>query len=164
MKQKIRLVALGAFAAVAGQSFGEDVKLYVQGNDTEGKVVSSYIVGLDSKLRFSAEGVNVYNGDAPTATFSYADIASLSFSYQNLSEVVSVADDSGLRLRKNPVEDSLEIIGFSGVPVSLTVTDLKGAVRVSCPQWQGETVAVDGLSSGLYFVTINQKTLKFIKK
>lgn len=164
MKQSTRLLAAGAFLMLAGQAFGEEVELQIVGNNADGEPVSTVSVNLDSKIRFTSEGVDVYNGETLTGVFGYVDINNLTFRYHKITGVESTIADSALRLRRNPVEETLELEGFTGDPVALVVTDLKGAVRAEIAEWNGEAVPVGSLAPGLYFVTVNKTTLKFIKK
>lgn len=165
MKKPTRILALLAFGAFSGIAFAqEEMDLKVVAHNDEGEAVAEALVTLDSKLRFTETGVGVFKGETMTVGFNYADVTSLSFRYDVRSAAGVVVSPIGLGLRDNPVGESLEIIGMTENSASLTVTDLKGRVRVSLPEWKGETVNVGELTPGLYFVTINQTTLKFIKK
>ncbi|MBD5356636.1 MAG: T9SS type A sorting domain-containing protein [Bacteroides sp.] len=165
MNKPTRILSLLAFTAFAGCAWAqEDMKLKVVANDGEGNPVEETMVTVESKLRFTQNGVGVFDGDALTAEFNYADFATLSFYYDTLSSVSAVDAMTGLRLRNNPVAESLEFVGMTEKVAELTVIDLRGAVKVSVPEWKGEAINVNNLTPGLYFVTVNQKTFKFIKK
>ncbi len=165
MNKPTRFLPLLAFLAIAGTAGAQDkMELRVVANDSTASAIGETAVFLDSKLKFSESGVDVFQEETLKATFNYADVSNLKFRLVNLTGVKGIEADAALRLRNNPVDDSLEVLGFSGNPVKLTVTDLRGAVRVSIPEWAGEAADVSELTPGLYFVTVNQTTLKFIKK
>ncbi|MDE5870560.1 MAG: hypothetical protein K2H22_01235, partial [Muribaculaceae bacterium] len=122
-------------------------------------------VDLESKLRFADDGVEVYSGEALTAVFHYADLKNVSFRYDSGSGVTPVASGSTLRLRENPVAESLAFVGFSGAPTSLTVCGLKGETLINVSGWSGECIDVSSLASGLYLAKVGEgATFKFIKR
>lgn len=165
MNKPTRFLAVLAFSAFSGMAWAQaDVELMVVAADAEGEVVGSSTVTLDSKLSFTKAGVDVYTGDALELSIPYADVAKLTFNYENKTGVETVAANSGLRLRNNPVAESLEFVGFSGDAANLVVTDLRGSVRASVSTWKGEAINVSDLTPGLYFVTVDKTTFKFIKK
>lgn len=160
-----KILALLAFSALALPLPAETTtQLNVVANNAEGAEVGKSTVTLESRLRFSDTGVEVYTGEVLTDVFHYADIANLKFAYQEGSAVTALPSSSGLRLRNNPVDNLLEPLGLPAESAPLSVADLSGKVRISAPQWRGEPIDVSDLTPGLYFVTINKTTLKFIKK
>lgn len=139
----------------------EGVKL--KALDADGVQTGVTDITLQSRIRFSQEGVEVYEGETKAALFPYDKTASLAFITHG-SGVAGVSAESPLRLAENPVGDRLELTGASGDTCPLTVFDLSGAACVSLPRWNGEAVDVSRLAPGLYLVTVNSTTLKFIKK
>lgn len=165
MNKPTRFLALLAFAALSGTAVAqENVELVVAASDADGEVKASSVVTLDSKLSFTKAGVDVYTGETLDLAIPYADIAKLTFRYDNKTGVETVDAHSALRLRNNPVAESLAFVGYNGDAASLVVTDLRGAVRASVSDWKGEAVNVSDLTPGLYFVTVDKTTFKFIKK
>lgn len=165
MNKPTRILALLAFAALSGTAMAQEkVELVVAASDADGEFVASSVVTMDSKLSFTKAGVEVYNGETLDLSLPYADIAKLTFRYSKNTGVATVVANSGLRLRNNPVAESLAFVGFGEGVKNLVVTDLKGSIRVSIPEWKGEAVNVGDLTPGLYFVTVDKTTFKFIKK
>lgn len=165
MNKPTRILAALALTAFAGTAWAqEEERLKVTANDVEGVMVSESDLTLDSKLKFTSDCVEVYNGESLTASFPYAEIGNLKFSYYTLTGLKDVTSSDVLRLRNNPVEETLAFIGFNGTPAPLMVTDLGGASRVAIPEWKGEGIDVSNLTPGLYFVTVDKTTFKFIKK
>lgn len=143
----------------------DSAKLMAVANDAQGVAMAEAPVGLESKLRFAEDGVEVYSAETLEAVFHYSDLSNISFRYDSGSGVATPVSDSELRLRSNPVAENLEFIGFSGEPVSLSVCGLKGELLVDVPAWSGQSVDVSALAPGLYLAKVGGKsTFKFIKK
>ena len=155
-------IAIGCGLQAVAQDSGQ---LIVVANDSEGTAMAEALVDLDSKLRFAADGVEVYSGESLAAVFHYTDMRSLSFRYASGSAVSSLDSEVSLRLRSNPVAENLEFLGFSGKPVSLSVCGLKGESLVNVADWSGQPVDVSSLAPGLYLARIGESaTFKFIKR
>ena len=160
-----RFLALLASAALAGTiSAQEKTGLLVVANDADGAKITETPVNIESKIRFSESGVEVYTGETLSSTTPYAGLSSLKFAYGQGNGIASIAVEKNLRLRHNPVDDILEPIGLQAESACLSVTDLSGSIKVTVPEWRGEAIDVSQLTPGLYFVTIDKTTLKFIKK
>ena len=165
MNRPTRILAVLALSAFAGTALAQQkVELKVVANDAEGAEVASSVVTVDSQLRFTAAGVDVYNDGSLEAAFPYADMSKLTFSYDTATGMAAVDAAQELRLRNNPVAESLEFVGFTGESACLSVADLSGAIKVYLPEWRGNAVDVSDFTPGLYFVTVDKTTFKFIKK
>lgn len=165
MRQTTRLLlSAAALACACGMQAETLQQLNVVAKDSAGNAVAKVPVDLESRIRFSGEGIEILSGEQLAAVVGYADMASFGFEYSEGTGVSSVAASGALALRNNPVAESLEVLGFSGESAPLTVSDLGGAVQVRVADWKGETVEVGHLPAGLYFLTVGKTTLKFIKK
>lgn len=165
MTKPTRFIALLAFSALAGITMAEEkTELNVVANGHDGTELAKTAVTLDSKLKFGETGVEVYSGETLVSVYPYADTANISFSYGDGTGVAEISQAGALRLRNNPVGETLELIGFDADSAPLSVVDLKGVVKISLSEWRGGAVDVSDLTPGLYFVTVNKSTLKFIKK
>lgn len=165
MKKSARFLLFSAIASVAiGASAQNSQKLFVVAQDAEGHAVDEAAVSTTSRLSFSEAGVEVFSGDLLSAVFNYKDIRSLGFRYGGQTGIGFIEAAKALKLRSNPVAEVLEFATNPTEPATLTITDLKGRVRNRVQNWKGEGVDVAQLAPGLYFVTVNKTTLKFIKK
>lgn len=120
----------------------------------------------DTKLSFTSEGFTVGDKSAEeTRKFNYADVAKITFG-AGTTGIEGITDIStGLTLAENPVGDILVINGHDSLsPVALDIHAMNGSNLLHINGWTSEPVDVSRLTPGLYFVTINSKTLKFIKK
>lgn len=160
---KILFPVAAVLLALPARAEGE-VTLKVVANDAEGSAIGAAPVTLESQLRFSAEGVEVYSGETLDAVFGYPGLSSISFSYDTTTGITSAGEFSQLRLRQNPVVDNLGFVGVSEEQATLTISALNGETLVEIPAWKGEDIQVSSLPTGLYFVTVNNTTFKFIKK
>lgn len=164
MKKTSRILLGSAFAAVSLGASAQTTQLLVVAKDTEGKIVAEAPVSAESRLIISEKGVEVMSGEQLSAVFGYADMTSFGFRLDQLSGIGEVNAPGSLILRQNPVADILEFKEYPAAPASLTITDIRGAVSYSAEGWNGEAVNVSAFAPGLYLVTVNDTTLKFIKK
>lgn len=153
-----------AFAAASVCASAQTGSLQVVAKDAEGQIVAEAPVSLESRLQFSEEGVEVMTDESLSAVFHYADMHSIGFKYGSTTRLQALDKSESLLLRQNPVPELLEFKQHPAEAANLTITDLKGEVRYSANGWKGEAVNVASLTPGLYFVTVNGTTLKFIKK
>lgn len=146
--------SLGAFAdsRVVAQPKAEDAeKAYAD-------------LTVDTKVRFSATGMEVVNGEN-VAVFPFADYSKLSFETGISSGVKDLlANEGTLKLRRNPVESVLQLDGYAGNATTLSVFALNGAQALKIDAWSGQSVDVSSLPAGAYLISVNKQSIKFIKK
>lgn len=164
MKKTTRILLASAAATISFGAWAEGGQLLVVANNADGQAVAEAPVTTASKIAFSETGVEVLSGGTLNAVFNFRTLKSLSFRYDGTTGVETISAADGLVLRQNPVAEALEFVSCPAEAASLTITDLKGSVRNKISNWSGEAVDVSTLAPGLYFVTVNNKTIKFIKK
>lgn len=165
MGKTIKSLLLAAALGSASGLWAEDVKvLNVAAQDSDGNVIAEAPVTLESELRFTETGMEILDEGMLKALFNYSDMAAFSFNLSTVTGMSAPTAISPLGLRQNPVPEALGITGFDSTSAALTVSDLKGEIKVALSDWRGEDIDVSSLAPGLYFVTINKTTLKFIKK
>lgn len=119
---------------------------------------------VDTKITFGPTGLTVVNGESSTV-FAYSTLSKVRFETGVNSGVGNVMQNhTSLSLRQNPVETTLEVLGYDGAPTAFAVYSVTGAQALSLSAWQGEPVDVSHLTPGLYLLTVNNETLKFLKK
>lgn len=115
-------------------------------------------------LKFSDAGkLDISEGDALIASVPLADIKNITFTPPSAVEEITDNSDA-LRLVSNPVEDTLRLRGDFSNPASLAIFGVDGTLRGRLSDYHGEDLDVSYLPSGLYILTINHTSLKFIKK
>lgn len=164
MKKTTKILLWSAFAVASVSASAQTGRLSVVAKDADGQIVAEAPVSMESRLIFSDKGVEVMNGEQLQTVFNYRGKHSIAFSYDQLSVIESASTDCPLLLLQNPVSEFLEFKAYPADPASLTITDINGAVRYNAMDWNGEPVNVGYLAPGLYLVTVDNVTLKFIKK
>lgn len=162
MKKIIREILALSLLALPAVTHADT--LFLQANDAEGNVFEETAVNDNSLLKLTQTGINVFNGSALKTTFPFEKLFSLTFRREGNAGIGALPSVASLRLRENPVAETLNIIGYEGEPVPVAVFDTGGHIMLKLNSWAGEPVNVAGLSSGIYFIMINNNTFKFIKK
>lgn len=165
MNNKIKLLSIIGFSALAlnVSAADEDQTVRVVAKNAEGDPLAVVPVNLESKIRFTSDKVEFYDGETMKNGFPYSSFSTLSFLTPGTG-VSSVKTQSPFGLAENPVGDTLRVKGYEGTPVPLVIAGLGGDVKLRISAWGGDPVDVSSLLPGLYFVTVNRTTLKFIKK
>lgn len=156
-------LTLGMLALASGSLLADPATgVQLESKDASGQQTGVTPITLQSRVRFAAEGVEVYEGDTRVAMFPYTSTASLSFITHG-SGIKGVKDPAPFHLASNPVSDRLVIIG-GPKEAGIEVFDLNGSRVLSVNNWKGEDIDVSSLNSGIYLLTLNSTTIKFIKK
>lgn len=120
-------------------------------------------LSVDTKIQVTGSGIQIVNG-TQTLSVPYSDINRIRFQ-TSLSSLGEISGSTATyALRRNPVEASLEILGFSGRQVPLTIASADGHTVFSTSRWNGEDIDVTRLAPGIYIVNVDNTTLKFIKQ
>lgn len=148
------LLASGALPAVHAEK-----RVEVKAPDGNVEVAA---LTTGTKITFGEGGVSILNDGQPTVSVGYPQAQSIVFA--NYSGVLSLAGQSSLGLLRNPVGDLLEVKGHDNSPATLGISSIGGGRMLSLKEWKGEAIDVSSLAPGIYLLTINNNTLKFIKK
>ena len=138
-----------------------DTKVFVHG--AEG-TPQGLVITTASKITFGPDGITVATDGTNQQTFAYGNTAKLTFEANQVG-VDNIAAAGDFTLAENPVGDQLLInvpADFEGA--ALSVVSLSGQSLLQMQAWQGQPVDVSNLGKGIYLVTIDSTTLKFIKK
>lgn len=157
---RIKITAMMAAAAFisAAPAFAE-AGIDVTAHDG---TATSLPLSTGTKIVFG-DGMTVSDGSSSNS-FAWSKVSKITFS-SSTSAVTGV--DSGtsrLALRQNPVVDCIEVVGADQLPASFAVYSLTGACRIEMGDWNGQRVDATSLPAGIYLLTINNQTIKFIKK
>lgn len=155
------LLILASAANVAGAAENDGVRIVTK--DASGQSTGTVAVTTDSKIKFTDEGIAVYEGEAQLASFAYDKCATISFLSPG-SGIEAVDNGSDLVLLTNPAYDQLLFSGYENVSAPLAVFSVNGQRMVYVKNWQGQPVDVSHLTPGLYLISVNNSTFKFIKK
>lgn len=110
------------------------------------------------------EIVTITTGDQ-SKTFFWPQINEIVFKtkWSGVSDITASARQA-LRLSENPVGDTLLIEGAPEGRSRLAVTSLSGQTLIVVNDWQGAAIDASSLTPGLYLLTVNNETIKFLKK
>lgn len=161
MNRDIRfLLMAGTLAIVGTTSLQAEKTVKVTASDGS---VDSMPLTTDTRISLLPAGIDVVNPGEVTFSLPYSAIRSISFENTEASATYMVNADV-LRLRYNPVESFLEFTGHNGRPSQLSISSIGGMRMLSLSAWKGESVDVSSLAPGIYLLTIDKTTIKFIKK
>lgn len=123
--------------------------------------VTSVPVTTATKVTFPTDGVTI--AGAESKVFPYVQVSKIRFQME--SGITGIqAQRATLALRENPVDDVLRISGSLDAPARVTITSVSGQTALRLDEWNGADIDVSALHPGLYLITVNNQTLKFIKK
>lgn len=115
-----------------------------------------------SRLKFSS-GQLLFENVAGSRPISLKDINSIKFKTKDSGAASVGADSAALFLRRNPVGETLVVDGTVPESSALEVYSPGGTRLIRMARWDGAPVDVSSLPGGLYFLKINNLTIKFIK-
>ncbi|MBR4886532.1 MAG: T9SS type A sorting domain-containing protein [Muribaculaceae bacterium] len=123
-----------------------------------------YALSKDFKIDFTSTGFDLLSGASDVvAIYDLSNVQKISFIAD--TSVESLKDSSvSLLVTPNPVVDLMTIRGgeeLVGTEINIYSVEGQNVVRVS--NWQGESIDVSHLSSGIYIINTQSKNLKFIK-
>lgn len=160
MKQTKTLLALGAMLLSCGAALAQS-DLLIVASPPDGGEEQTVPVYVGTTMKFTPQGVEIDGSES--STFSWGTFTTLSFRV-GTTGIADITTSGKLHLVHNPAESMLEFTGYDGGTSTLVVTDLNGRCRITINGWRGENVNISSLAPGMYFVTINKETIKFIKK
>lgn len=138
----------------------EVITIHLKGTESSTKKIS---ISDISKITFETGGFKVVTGNENY--FEYNDVKKITFdeSGENIETIFS--KNSSLVASPNPTKDKLVIKGGDDLyGCSLYIYNLTGNLVSRHDNWNGETINISDLSSGIYFLNINSNTIKFIKQ
>lgn len=165
MKKIIKFLLVSSIVAVSSDALAQEgQQLVLVTKDADGNPNARLPLTTASHLYISQEGIRVTSGDESDALLSFDTVRSLAFAFEDINGIASPEAVPSLLLSQNPVYDLLIFSEYPELPATLTIVDMKGSVRHMVDHWNGQAVDVSSLPSGLYLVTVNNITLKFVKK
>lgn len=153
MKQRINLLLFGMF--LIGITAAAQTKLVVNGPD--GKA-TNIPVGTISEVTFSENGMTVVT-PAESLTFAFSDISDISFDAQVEGVDGSIAELDDLTISYNSGLLSVT----APAEINLSVFNIQGQQLIQVSASEHATVDMNPLSSGIYVVRVNNKTIKLTR-
>lgn len=161
---KTKFICGAVFAMMIGgvaTAMADDITAIMYSEDNQ--AIDSAPIETQYAITFGNDGINVLNADKQLLkTVPYAGVHYIQL--MGVAAVGMLEADSSLALKENPVGSTLEIVGYGNGATTLRIYDLAGRQRLAAENWNGESVNVSNLSPGMYIVSIDSTTIKFIKK
>lgn len=128
------------------------------------KPMSETDLSAIDKITFSETGFSVVLTDNATEAYGYGEVEKITFSDINSVAEIGRGDNLNLLITPNPVDDIIRIKGYNSTePAQLTIYSLNGAQIVRIENWAGEPIDASQFPAGIYILSINNTTIKFIK-
>lgn len=131
-----------------------------------GSPSASYEVALSdvAKIEFKDHSFDVVsNTDNSITSFALPAVQKIVFNKSTGIEEIA-GDASAIVVAPNPVRDNLIVRGANDLYGSdLSIYSALGQLVFKQSAWNGETIDVSQLPSGIYFINIQSTTIKFIK-
>ena len=159
MKKSMRLLVASGVLASASLLTANAEKA-VEITDPEGGV-EKIPLNLNTRLAFGQTGIDISNDGEASVSIPYLKIQSISFG--DLSRVGEI-HSATIGLRQNPVGNMLQVTGQDSKSAVLGITSMDGKTMLLIKDWHGEDIDVAALHPGIYLLSINNNTIKFIKK
>ncbi len=130
---------------------------------TTGGTAAEYALTDVKSLTFGRDNFVVNEFNANASTFLFKKVQSIKF--QTISTSIEHVTQLGEKLSFACFGDMLHVQGWSqDKTANITVFNISGQTIASVAQWNGEPINMNGASSGIYLIKINNKTYKFIKQ
>ncbi len=159
MKKTLILAAIGATATFCLPKANAADDLVV----TVGENSSKFALASIQSLKFSGDKLQVFTNstETPAAEFSLADITSLTFA-DNGTQGIETTTEGNRTFSIAFGNGILSAAGLNGA--RMAVYDLSGKRIVGISSWDGSAVPLQNVTNGVYVLTIDNQTFKFIKK
>ncbi len=157
MKKTFITVAIAA-ASLMSQHANATDNLVVKTRSNSSKIALDDIKGL----KFSGEKMFVYTQSSDTPVeFNLVDIVSLKFAPDGTQGIESTTADK----QKINICYSNGVLSAKGVSKAKTaIYSINGQREIAINSWDGSAVSLDNLTNGVYVLTVNNQTFKFVKK
>lgn len=117
-----------------------------------------------SSIKFKANKFVITSKDNITNDFYFSDVRKITFN-EGETFIEDINTKTTLSVYPSPATNELRIEGNDEMYNSdVYIYTLTGTLVAKHPQWNGETIDISSLASGIYFININSTTLKFVKQ
>lgn len=125
--------------------------------------VSTVFVAELGKIYFSSDKMLVDEGNGQVDEFLFSEIQRVNFNALNVG-VKNLSQNAHVRLYPNPSDTYFRIITDEEKSLHLQLYSLLGQLILDKDVLPDESVNISDLQSGIYFVKVNDVTLKLLKK
>lgn len=161
MRKTITMLFLSMLAALP-MAAQDDKDLVVE---TKAGTSQTFNISGIQRLDFSNQGVTVVSKDKDGTTFAFDDIKKITFvSAANGISQIKTEGATGQTIFISNDGNSLTVKGWNPAQYAdVSVFSVGGARVLEAKGWNGQTVNISALPSGVYVVRVGNKTGKFRK-
>ena len=136
------------------------IEIHPFGSGSEVETVS---ISTDLKIDFVDTGFDFIRGVSDVVgSYEYSDVEKIVFKAN--SSIESIANSIDVIVTPNPVVDMLTLRGADALVGSeINVYSIDGQNKLRISEWNGESIDVSDLPSGIYIINTQSKNLKFVK-
>lgn len=163
MMRTITLMIVTAFCLIGTVSLQAEERTALSVDLTDGTKVQFFL--SDQLVMVPQEEDVVFKSTAATATYSRSSVAKFYFETAEPNAVNELSAKDETRLAVN--EDYILVTSPNFLPMPVHVYSLSGAqmpAAVSRVSENSVKIPVAGLASGVYIITLNNQSFKFLKK
>ena len=158
MKLRFCLIMILLLLTSSLSKADELISIYLNNSDTSPVRID---VSTISSIKFKTTKFVINNNDNTSDDFYFSDVIKIAFNEENGTSIETVNSQT-TSIYPNPVKDNLIIKNVTDSDIC--IYSITGVLVAKYSQWNGETIDVSHLSSGIYFVNTNSTTLKFVKQ
>lgn len=137
------------------------IEIHPFGSGTE---VETVAISTDLKIDFVDKGFDFVRGEGDlVGSYEYSDVKKIVFIANSSVESIT-GSSADVIVTPNPVVDMITLRGadeFVGSEINVYSIDGQNKLRIS--EWNGESIDVSYLPSGIYIINTQSKNLKFVK-
>lgn len=153
-KHLLTLLLLGT----AGMAYAQDYVQVVVGGDEQ-----NYALDQVARIEFASEGVTVVASDETGDTYLFEDNLERILFHPTVQTGVANVKDDRMTLFVARDGNHISIRGWSGVSDRVSIYDINGRRLINIADWAGADIDVSSLATGVYVITVGDKSTKFKK-
>jgi len=122
----------------------------------------TYVIADVSRIDFADEGITVITDADGGQTYTFEAVRTITFN--DNSAVTTLKQDPSLTLYHPKGSDFVFVRGWDGAKSSpVRIYGVNGAMVINLANWNGEPIDISALDAGIYIITLDNKSTKFIK-
>ena len=137
------------------------IEIHPFGSGTE---VETVAISTDLKIDFVDKGFDFVRGEGDlVGSYEYSDVMKIVFIANSSVESIT-GSSADVIVTPNPVVDMITLRGADQLVGSeINVFSIDGQNKLRITNWNGESINVSDLPSGIYIINTKSKNLKFVK-
>jgi len=122
----------------------------------------TYVIADVSRIDFGDEGITVITDADGGQTYTFQAIRTITFN--DNTAVTTVKQDPSMTLYHPQGSDFVYVKGWNGTKsLPVRIYAVNGAMVINLANWNGEPIDISALDAGIYIITLDNQSTKFIK-